>query len=577
MHRGRVVALAMALCALFAAAPAAAGQDVRLIGSDARLRVEASGVASVENIMRWRVVRGPLHSIDIANIFPVAVGGPQVTATSEDGRDLATRLIRLDDTSLRVLIEEPHPPTRGAIALNLRWQVDLLLASALVKGDSYWRLSWSAPVAENGFDSAKTVIELPSAAEPPLAILADTGTVDNGADAKLVREPGRDILELVKPHVAGGEAVRWTVRIDPHAFLRSSDSRSVSSDESRAVARGALTAQLFTTVGIGILALAFGLLIDKKTRWFAVACWSHRAAGGAPGLLPLPLGLRGPLAGVALAAGLELQLLGRLTAGTALVAGGALCAALSPPMVPCRARGPARWLVLRAEDAFSSGSRQADRWLGLGAAAGCAILLSLTALLVAISCRLPSASAYRSWVGAMNCVVLIPLLATGRVSQLPPRDTPTTKRWLSSVLRQLKRIDILQVAPWARVTLDGAVDELRLLALPRAAVPGVVGIEVGFAWSGTPVGWVATPQVLVRFLEDSCAAVILGVALPSARAVPGRRAEEKVMLLTPQAPASSVTVALARMLTQALAERRATGRNEWGGPERRAAQEAIAV
>jgi len=233
--------------------------------------------------------------------------------------------------------------------------------------------------------------------------------------------------------------------------------------------------------------------------------------------------------------------------------------------------------VLRPQDAFSCGTSQGDRWLGLGAAAECLILLLLTALLVTISCRVSCASAYRPWVGAMNCVVLIPLLATGRASQLPPRATPATKRWLSSVLRHLKRVDFVQVAPWARVTLDGAVDELRLLAMPRAAVPGVVGIEVGFAWTGTPVGWIATPRVLVRFLEDSCAAVKLALALPSARAIPGRRAEEKVILLTPLALAGSATVALVRMLTLALAERRATAGVEWGGPERRVAQGAIAV
>jgi hypothetical protein len=145
------------------------------------------------------------------------------------------------------------------------------------------------------------------------------------------------------------------------------------------------------------------------------------------------------------------------------------------------------------------------------------------------------------------------------------------------VFRHLKRIDVLQVAPWARITLDGEVDELRLLALPRAAVPGVVGIEVGLAWSGTPVGWTATPQILVRFLDDSAAAAKLALLLPTARVIQGRRAEEKVMLLSPDVAASSATVALARMLTLALAERRAVLKGAWDGPDRRVAQEAIAV
>ena len=567
----------MALCALLATAPAAAGQEVRLLGSDAHLRVEASGLASVETIMRWRVVRGPLQSIDIVSLSPMAIAGPQATAVTEDGRNLATRLIRLDDTRLRILIEEPHPPTRGSVALNLRWQVDLAFTGSLVRGDSNWRLAWSAPVADNGFDSARTVIDLPAAPEPPLAILPDTGTIDNGADATLVREPGRDVLQLVRPHVARGEVVTWIVRVDSHAFPMSSQSPAASSDESKSAAPMTSRGQLFTTIGIGILALAFGLLVDKKVRRFAVACASQ-GVGGPPGLLPLALGLRGPLAGLALAAGLQTQALGRLTAGTALLAGAALCTALSPPTT-CRPRGPARWRVLRPEDAFSRGTCEKDRWSGLNAASASALLLAFTALLVAISWRVAGAYAYRSWLGAMNCVVVIAMLMTGRVSQLPSRGTPATKRWLSTVFGHLKRIDVLQVAPWARVTLDGAVDELRLLALPRAAVPGVVGIEVGLAWSGTPVGWIAAPQVLVRFLDDSCAAAKLALALPTARAVPGRRAEEKVMLLSPRVPARSATVALTRMLTQLLAERRAVPKDAWDGPERRFArgQEAIAV
>ena len=576
MHCGSVVALAMALCALLATAPAAAGQDVRLIGSDTHLRVEASGLASVETLMRWRVARGPLQSIDIVSVSPMAIAAPLVTATSEDGRNLFARVIRLDDNRLRILIEEPHPPMRGSIALSLRWQVDLALTGSLVRGDSIWRLSWSAPVADNGFDSARTVIDLPAAPEPPLAILPDTGSVDNGADATLVREPGRDLLELVRPHVARGETVIWTVRVDPHAFPMSSALRSPSSDESKATARLSSMGQPLTAVGIGVLALALALLVDKKARRFAFACASQ-GAGRPLGLLPLPLGLRGPLAGLALAAGLQAQSLGRVTMGAALVACAALCTALSPPTIACRARGPARWLVLRPAEAFCCGAGQKGHWLGLGTAKESVLLLGFTAVLVAMSSRAAGGYAYRAWLGAMNCIVVISMLTTGRVSQLPPCGTPATKRWLATVFGQLKSIDVLKVAPWARVTLDGAVDELRLLALPRAAVPGVVGIEVGLAWSGTPVGWIAIPQILVRFLDDSSAAAKLALVLPAARAVPGRRAEERVLLLSPHVPARSATVALARMLTQLLMERRTVSRPSWDGPQRRLAQEAISV
>jgi hypothetical protein len=119
--------------------------------------------------------------------------------------------------------------------------------------------------------------------------------------------------------------------------------------------------------------------------------------------------------------------------------------------------------------------------------------------------------------------------------------------------------------------MAGGVDELRLLVLPRAVMPGVIGVEIGRAWSTTPAGWAATPEVLVRVLEGSSAAAKLARVLPKARAMPGRRGEERVVRLVPRKASRACTVALTQGLAEALTDRRTSAPPQaWeGGIERR--------
>jgi hypothetical protein len=89
-------------------------------------------------------------------------------------------------------------------------------------------------------------------------------------------------------------------------------------------------------------------------------------------------------------------------------------------------------------------------------------------------------------------------------------------------------------------------------------MPGVIGLEVGLAWSSTPVGWAATPEVLVRVLEGSAAAGRLSRSLPHLRGVPGRGLHERVLRMLPRTPTRTSTLALVRGLAEALMDRRAT-------------------
>jgi hypothetical protein len=130
----------------------------------------------------------------------------------------------------------------------------------------------------------------------------------------------------------------------------------------------------------------------------------------------------------------------------------------------------------------------------------------------------------------------------------------------------------LRVAPWARVALDGSIDELRLLVLPRAAMPGLIGIEMGLAGCTAPVGWGAGPEILVRVLESTPASTKLIELLPALRILPGRRPDERVARVVPHRPSSRASVSLIAELARLLTDRRVADPTlPWSGDNRRAA------
>jgi hypothetical protein len=571
MHLRRIVAWAVALLALLVTSGARAWQEAHQAGDDVVVRVEPNGVATVRHRIRWRVVRGPLRWIDVMNVDPSAILEPEVAIGAEDGRALSAHVARRpDERNARVTIDDPRALMRGTFAFEIRWRLDLVASHALVRDGANWRLTWSAPVAADGFEGARTVFDLPGAPDGPRPILADTGAVDDSVVAALRREPGRDLLELVRPHVARGEAVTWTVRIDPRVFSAIGDRPPPGPASSIAPPEPNRVREVSLMTALGALAAFFALLVAQKRRAFAVACAMH--GGRARGLLPLPEGIRAAAAGMALAAGVGLQVLDEPTAGGVLVAVATLATALRASAAKPAARGPGRWLVLRPEDAFHGGSGE-GHWTDvrtLAARSGAIVALALVAGLALVARRF---SAQGPWLVAMDAAAFVPLFVTGRRSQLPPNGVGGAAPWLARAFRQLKAIKPLRVVPWARVAIDGSVvDELRLLLLPRAAMPGVVGIEIGLAWSSTPVGWVATPEVLVRVLEGTAAATRIAQVAPQARVVPGRRADERVARLLPRDPTRASTVALARAAADALTDRRGELPTEaWSAPERRVA------
>jgi hypothetical protein len=571
MHPRRAVALAIAFLPLVVTAPARAWQEVHELGQDFVVRVESTGVASIEDKVRWHVVRGPLKSLDFGNLDVDRLRDPSVTVTAEDGRPLAAHLVRQDARTFRVVIDEPRAPLRGIFAFDLRWQTDLAASHALVKDGATFRLTWSAPAAVDGFDGARTVFDVPAAADPPQAIVSETGLVDDGAVASLRRDPGRDVLELTRPHVAHGESVAWTLRLDARALDTRAFATAPSAgaeaappiplaDEDRV--RGACV-----LAGLLALAAVFGALVAAKARAVATAAAARGARARA--LLPVPPMARAVSAGTALAAGVALQALGGHawpTLGGLCVAFAALAAAQRPPVSRPRVRGPGRWVVLRPSEAFGDAADRChgnDLGMGVrldaGTPRGRVALLAVTAVAIAGAFVLARFAVEAAWIFAMDAGVLLPLWLTGSVVQLPPYGSGAVAPWLVRAFRRLRATPGLRAAPWGRLALDGAVDEIRVLVLPRACMPGVVGIEVGQAWCSTPVGWASVPELLVRVTDGSAAAAKLA-QMTSVLKEPvfvGRRPDERVVRLVPRGPAASDAVALARAVAAELAERRA--------------------
>jgi hypothetical protein len=115
--------------------------------------------------------------------------------------------------------------------------------------------------------------------------------------------------------------------------------------------------------------------------------------------------------------------------------------------------------------------------------------------------------------------------------------------------RELRKSSALRVVAWGRVALGSdQFDEVRLLCVPRRALKGLGGIEIGLLPANGAGGRVDWPEILVRTVDASPCHRALASLLPRRPWTPGRRAHERVTWLRPALPTSAMTVALARRL-----------------------------
>jgi hypothetical protein len=528
------VALASVVGTLLLTAHASAWQEEHLAGDEAHVRVDAHGAASFEHVLKWRVVHGPLKSIELVGVDRGADLDPTASVRTEDGRELQASVVRGDDAIVRVTLESPQGLGRGVVTFDVRWQIDLFATHAIVPDGSSWRLSWSLPVAVNGFDLPRIILDVPAAPEPPRSLGADLSAPEQGSGETdtLRREGDRDILEIVRPYAAHGESVIGAVRLDPRALPELAPPGLPPANAVSATAMEPTRWPWLTA--LVALGLAWGLCVNRSS---------------ALGLVPLPVGLRAALAGLALTLGAVLQNIGELVGGGVLVAACVLLSALrSPPRSGPVARGPGRWFPLRSEDAFVA----KPWWRDLPWRA-----VLCVAILSGAGWGAARVSPEGPWLVVLDCAPLVALWATGRRSQSGSVDLTAAGKRLRPSFSKLKASKGLRVVAWGRIGLDGAIDELRIRVMPLPAVPGVVGIEMGDAWTHTPFGWAPSPEVMVRFLDGSAAAAKIGQAMPGLAPISGRRAQERVLRLTPSRPTYSACRDLVGRAAEILTDRRA--------------------
>ena len=576
MHPRGVVLVAAFLLVGLVAGRASAWQEAHEVGDDLRVQMQSDGSGVVDHLFRWHVVRGPLKAIDVAGIDARVPVEADVAIAADDGRTLSAHASRQNDGTVHVAVDDPRGLGRGSFVFDVRWKADLAAIGALVRDGATWRLALASPPPSDGVDLARLTLDVPAAPDSPQPIVSDTGLVDDGQEKSIRRDATRDVLDLVRPHVARNEAVTWTIRIDPRAFgVATAKSPSSTPGVSAPPDRERLR---LVFRGLGLLALAglFGGLVAAKTRAVEAMCKTRKAAPRA--LLPLAGTIRAALGAMAFAGGIAAQVQGRSTLGGALVALALLAAAQRAPKAENAPRGPGRWLILRPADAFARRAVAGD-WFDVGTRPG-AIVAGIGVAAMAAVAWAASAGLLRpavAWVVLVDAGAFAPLFWTGRAAQLRPDAAVDAGPWLSGAYRRLLGFDGMRVVPWGRVVLGGAIDELRLLLAPRASLPGFVGVELGLAWSATPVGWTHSPEVLVRVLDATPASARLARCAPGVRAVPGRRADERVVRLTPRTTTRGAVVALARALVEALADRRLAAGPSWAGPERRRTAEAAAA
>ena len=573
--RSRSAVLAVRLVATLAVALATSPrpahayyEESHVTADDARITVDSSGTARIEHSLTWRVVAGQPHSFDLVGTEPSAQADVTATIESDDGRTLTAIVAPVGGRGLRVTMAEPKAIHHGQqYRVKLAYTVDLAAAGELLRDGSMYRLVWKAPLPSEGYESPKVTFVLPSALEAPSPFLGDGGMRDDGVVGTVRRDPDHDEVELVRPHVGRGEEVAWAVRIAAKAFEagRATVVRPPPPRRDDPSGPTPLTYGL-----VALLAAAFAFAVRIKERVFEVASRSSGARTQGPavrGLVPLRTWERAAAAGAALFVGLSLQLVDASLAGAAAIVVAMVCTILRPTARAVAARGPGHWLVIRPEEAFR---RNAIRGVVGLTHLSIAVMLGVAfGAFVALGHALRGTQPEATLLLPLDALVVVPLFATGLLSQVAPNRSRRGGAWLRRVFSRLQRVKGLRVSPWARVP-TGLIqpDEVRVLVLPRDPIPGLSAIEVGLSWGPASTSFVASPEVLVRVREASAASARMTSLASEVLPVPGRKPEERVYRLAPRVPTWRAAAALAASLANRLVDRRGTTA-PWADEERR--------
>ncbi len=562
----RHLALVLALVALLAAAsPAHAGWvETRPTAHAAIVDVERNGTATVTEELGIRLRGGPLSELTLAGVDGDADPLPDATVICTDDAKFGTvplSVVRQPDGSLKLTVERERGLRTGSYVFRFSYRTNLLQRELIRRVGSHVELRWIGPRLEDGLDSARVTFRIPEANAAPMLPSpgASGGAVDDLDElggvfvGNLRRAPGKDELEVVRPHVARGEPALWRVWVADAAF----DAFAVppaSKTQTLLMTRelgDAPRERILWLAGALACGLAFGSLLFAKWRVFHAAAALRGAEARA--LVPLAPGVRAALGGVMLA--LAVIAGGRWDEPTyvgVLLLAAMACAVLHARPGRPQPRGPGQWLPLSETDAFvPDATKLPGRYLDGTTLRGALVLGALLGVAVVLHFLERRHSPYRAVELLLATSVLLPVFLTGRARELPLPAGSDPRGVLQRVLRGLRRRS-LRAVPLARLPQGAtAPDELRLQIHPRGTLSGLMAVEVGTDHALGLGGVVAEPYVLLRVREGSPCAAALPAQLSFQR---GRKLEERVAVLRPKLPTVAETLALVSELCELLAQ-----------------------
>jgi hypothetical protein len=557
----RIIVWLLGLSLSLAVAQAQAWVETRLVTDEVTVEVDRAASALISHRITMRVHGGPLKSFDLASadrdVTPLESTVMPAAAQGSAAASVPLELLPRTAGGLRVNITAPRGLSRGVFVFHIRYRRALTPGDDIRRDGALLRLRWTGPSWPEGRDNVACTFVLPSSPTEPRAPTIISRSDRPGAYepsegvffAETRRAADHDEITLLRPHVARGEAVTWTVYVDPRALAEVNEPglrptppelpRAELRAEKRAVYAGAAALLLF----------GFSLLVGIKAWQIARLC---RGIAEPRSLLPLPTSLRVLLAGPALLAGVVMQLqLDDPGWGTSAVLAALGLAAYRRPVWRRAPRGPGKWLPLGDGEAFAPPPRAKGAWLDAGTTPGRAVFLVVLAMVALVTYLVGRASAYHAYLVAFDAVVLLPVFGTGRLADLPPHPIGGSGTHLGRIAQRLRAEAGVRAVAWARLPDGGdAFDELRLLCAPRVPLRGFVGIEVGFVAVTGAGGFFRMPEVLVRVIDASPCHDAFRHLRPGARWLRGRRAEERVMTLTPRLPSLAMTTALALRLIE---------------------------
>lgn len=568
--------------------------DVHVAGDDVRVDVSRDGSARVEHKLTLRVSGGPLRALDLKGIDADAV--PEADGYVVPGKEAAVNSLasatpittemlppsneKREDNSpapaaMRIRFDADKGLSRGVFVVFLRYRTELFRRGLLRRDGSMARLRWTGLLWEDGIDSARATFVLPPGPTEPRpeeeapADPSGESAAPPSVLSTLRRESSRDELELLRPYAPKGEIVSWVVRFDARALdvtAPREDTPAKTDAGPTGFAPDRRSAALFGGSGLFVL---YALLVALKGREVERTA-KEKGATPRP-LVPIPLFVRSIAAGLALVAGILLQ----ITLPTATL--GALVIALATALAAHRAphwthtstlRGPGAWLSVSEDEAFARAKRRAGVLLDVSTRAG-KILFFLAACLVGAGAYFAAEiSTYWAHLVVYDAVALLALFCTGRLAELPPDPVEYAAPFLRDVAKRVRKStskagEEMRVVPRIRVP-DGETkaDELRLAVVPRAPISGFSGLEVGVVLSPSAGSTLRSPEVLLRVTAGSPCEALAAELTSTARAQRGRRPNERVYTITPRLPTAWMTADLvARLAMKLVGERRGEERS----------------